>query len=71
MPAEKVIKRKCSVCGKELTIIVRGDGTYSGGHYFGNLKEDLKEIGLYDPNIPDEEYEYWECPDCARKGADG
>ena len=62
-----VIKRKCAVCGKELTIKVFEDYTYEGGHFFGSLKEGLKEIGLYNPNIPDEEYEYWECDKCHSK----
>jgi len=59
-----VLKRKCSICGRELTVKVYEDGTYEGGHYFGNLKDVLKEIGEYDPSVPDEEYEYWECDTC-------
>jgi len=44
------LKRKCLVCGKELTIKVREDNTYEGGHFFGLIK------GI----------EYWECEDCYR-----
>jgi len=62
----RVIKRRCAVCGKDLTIKVYHNGRYEGGHYFGNLKEELKEIGEYNPSIPDEEYEYWECDKCYR-----
>lgn len=61
----KVITRRCSVCGKELKIVVYEDGTYEGGHYFGNLKKLVKEYGTYDSTIPNEEYEYWECNECA------
>jgi len=62
-----VIKRRCAVCGKEITIKVFEDYTYEGGHYFGNLKDVMKEVGLYDPNAEDWEYEYWECPSCYNK----
>ena len=62
----EVITRRCSVCGKELKIVVYEDGTYEGGHYFGNLKEVVKELGIYNPKIPDWEYEYWECNECSR-----
>ena len=60
----KKLKRKCSVCGKPLTIKVYSDGTYSGGHFFGSLKDDMIRLGIYDPKIPDEKYEYWECDMC-------
>ena len=63
----KKLKRKCSVCGKPLTIKVYEDGTYEGGHYFGSLKEAMIELGLYNPKYPDEEYEYWECDECYMK----
>jgi len=64
----KIIERRCSVCGKKLKIIVYEDGSYSGGHYFGNLKDALIDIEGYDSNLPDEAYEYWECDECYYKG---
>lgn len=45
------MKRKCSICGKELEIKLNKDGTYSGGNYFGKLNLGEKE-------------EYWECDKC-------
>ena len=61
----RVIKRRCSVCGRTIEVKVHDDGTYEGGHYFGNLASAMKELGMYDPNVADEEYEYWECLECA------
>jgi len=62
----RVIKRRCSVCGRTIEVKVYEDGTYSGGHFFGNLKDSMKELGMYDPNTQDWEYEYWECEECYR-----
>jgi len=44
----KILKRKCAICGREITVWVEEDGSYSGGHYFGKI--DGKE--------------YWECEKC-------
>lgn len=37
------------MCGKSLKLILYGDKTYRGGHYFGKIKR---------------KDEYWECPKC-------
>ena len=58
------IKRKCSVCGREMIIKVYPDGTYEGGYYFGSVKEAMIELGRYDKRLSDKEYEYWECEEC-------
>lgn len=44
------IQRACAACGKALEITVHEDGTYEGGHYFG---EELLDGD-----------EYWECDEC-------
>ncbi len=31
------IEQKCAVCGKKISVIVRADHTYRGGHYFGKI----------------------------------
>lgn len=43
------IRKICSICGKGLRLILYGDKTYRGGHYFGKIKGKA---------------EYWECPKC-------
>jgi len=48
--ATRKILRRCSICGKEIEILVKDDGSYDGGHFFGDL----------DGN------EYWECDECYR-----
>ena len=58
------IKRKCSTCGKEFEVVVFEDDTYTGGAYFGNIKDVLIEIGMAKPEDPDEEFEIWECQEC-------
>ena len=47
MPSRKILRR-CSICGKEIEILLRDDGSYEGGHFFGDI----------DGN------EYWECDEC-------
>ena len=59
-----VIRRKCSVCGRDIAIKLHPDGTYEGGYFFGSVKEAMIELGRYDKSLPDEEYEYWECEEC-------
>ena len=56
---KKRITRKCSVCGKRITITLDKDGYYRNGHYFGKLKIPIKNIG--------KELEYWECIKCYEK----
>jgi len=68
MKEYRIIVKKCSICGKKLIIRVYPDGRYEGGHYFGSLLEAAKELELYDPSYPDEDYEYWECDECFSKG---
>ena len=46
-----MIKRKCLICGKEIKIKLKKDKTYSGGNYFGKIKDK----------------EYWECNKCNAK----
>ena len=49
---ERTMKRTCAICGKQLIILVAGNKTYSGGHFFGKM------------NLGNEQAEYWECDDC-------
>lgn len=51
----RMINRKCLICGKEITVKVYPDGSYEGGHYFGDIELDGKKI------------EYWECGECYNK----
>lgn len=34
----QIITRNCSICGKELEITLKDDGSYEGGDYFGVIK---------------------------------
>ena len=52
---KRQFKRRCAVCGRELTITLYDNGTYEGGHFFGNVLHGGKWI------------EYWECDDCYNK----
>ena len=76
---ERVIIRKCIVCGKRLRITVEPNGHYSGGYYFGVVefpigKGEHKKIGttkIFDKKIEvvewtgrHEKIEYWECDAC-------
>ena len=70
MSETAVIRRKCSVCGREIPVKLHSDGTYEGGHYFGSVKEGMIELGRYDPKHPDEEYEYWECEECFKEASE-
>jgi len=54
--ARKVISRRCSVCGRKLTVIVNEDGSYSGGHFFGKI-----DVTIDGRRIRGE---YWECESC-------
>ena len=49
----KQLKRFCSVCTKNLSILVYPNKTYKGGHFFGKI-----EIGKK------KKAEYWECNKC-------
>lgn len=51
MEIENEINRNCSLCDKELTIVIGEDNSYIGGHYFGVIE-------VIRP------YEYWECEEC-------
>lgn len=38
MPGERgTIQRNCVECGESIRITVHEDGTYEGGHYFGEI----------------------------------
>jgi len=79
MKVVKILKRRCAVCGKELKIKVYEDGSYRGGHYFGKVPINWKDvktigktrIGKIDVNVVElvepECEEYWECEDCYKK----
>ena len=57
---EKIIERRCAICGKTLKIKVYPDGRYEGGHYFGKIPV---------PKGKNYEYiEYWECDKCFSEG---
>jgi|SRR3989338_1464750 len=43
----KKIKRKCIVCGKNLTINLGKNGHYDNGRYFGKIKLTIKGTGEY------------------------
>lgn len=75
---EKIINRKCLVCGKAMRIKFDRKGHYSRGHYFGEFelpvgKGEWKETGS--AKIGKSKYpvvkwtgkkkvEYWECNEC-------
>ena len=73
------ISRNCTVCGKELSIRLFDDGSYSGGHFFGKVRfpvgegENKKvgtsdilgeEVDVVEWTGDHEEIEYWECDYC-------
>jgi len=77
----KVIKRKCTVCGKAL-IISLDEKRYSGGYYYGKIylpagKGEWAKIGSSKISGKktevvlwtgqEKEVEYWECGQCHRK----
>lgn len=49
LPKTEKIKKRCSICGKDIAVILRPDRTYHGGNYFGKLPG---------------KREYWECDKC-------
>lgn len=74
---KKIINRQCSVCGKEIKVILYKDGKYRGGHYFGDLYNGGKfaqfeikngefvRIGKWVDHGPRKFLcEYWECSKC-------
>ncbi|MGA1820094.1 MAG: hypothetical protein ACMUHU_03695 [Thermoplasmatota archaeon] len=73
------IERKCIVCGKKLSIQLKDNGEYSGGHYFGKIEipvgpGEYRKVGrskLLDMDFGVVEWtgeyleeEYWECDAC-------
>ncbi len=46
---KKRMKKHCSVCGKDINVVLYEDKTYRGGHHFGKVEGKI---------------EYWECPKC-------
>lgn len=48
----KSFQKECSICGKNIKIVLHADSTYKGGYYFGMVNTEGKKI------------EYWECPKC-------
>lgn len=73
------IKRKCSACGKKLSITIYDDRTYKGGNYFGDIdieigKGEHIKVGEFDisnhkANMvhwtgATKKVEYWECDEC-------
>jgi len=73
------MERQCGVCGKNLSIILKEDGSYSGGYYFGKIKLPTGKgeyINMGKKKILDSEFEvvkwtgehkeieYWECDKC-------
>jgi len=78
MKNTKKIKRKCSICGKGISVILHGR-KYDNGHYFGKIKipvgpgEHKKirttKIGRHKFDVvkwtgKEKEVEYWECNKC-------
>lgn len=74
---DRIIQRDCTVCGEPLQITVNVDGTYEGGHYFGEMTvpdEDsegtFQKTGEFEDHdvvswTGDEtSFEYWECDEC-------
>ena len=75
------MKRKCSVCGKTISITLHGR-KYNNGNYFGKIKLPVgkgenKKVGVYKPGKHEfnivkwtgkyKELEYWECNKCFEK----
>lgn len=73
------LKRRCSVCGKKLEILVDSEGRISGGVYFGKIdipygrgrwiKVGASRILGYKSDIVEwtgkaRKVEYWECRKC-------
>ena len=68
---KRIVKRLYPVCiladcprkGKPMDVVVYEDGTYRGGHYFGEpvpIPEQRKRI----LQLKGGGEEYWECPTC-------
>jgi len=78
MSEKEMIKRTCSVCGAEIEIIVYDDGSYQGGHFFGEVAVPEKDPdgeyvdvddGSTDMDVVEwtgekKSFEYWECDEC-------
>jgi len=74
---KRTIERDCLDCGQTLEITVFEDGSYEGGHYFGEFTVPEEETdGEYEKTGEfrghdvvewtgeQESYEYWECDSC-------
>lgn len=75
------LNKKCLVCGKKLSIIIKNrKGHYTGGHYFGKLelykryrstKRSFKfgrmKFGIAEGVGKPKMVEYWECKKCYRE----
>lgn len=75
----RAIKRKCSICGKKISVKLYGK-KYSGAHYFGKIEVPVKGTGEYKkistlkmgrksyPVVKwtgkKKYFEYWECEGC-------
>ena len=79
---EKVLKRKCSVCGEALKILLKKKRAYSGGYYFGKMnlpigKGEYRKVGKFKfgkmkGNVvkwigKEKKFEYWECEKCFKE----
>lgn len=74
------LKRKCSVCGKNIKISIDKRGRYDNAHYFGKIKIPINGTGKYKKvrttrilkrkfdvvkwTGKEKEVEYWECNKC-------
>lgn len=76
---KKRIRRKCAVCGKNISIVLYKDGHYRNGYYYGKLKIPIgkgehKKVGttklgrekvdVVKWTGKEKEAEYWECNSC-------
>ena len=72
-----IIKRKCSVCGKQIKTTLEKNGKYYSGHYFGRVKVPVgsgeykkikttkeSEFVVVKWTGRKKEFEYWECDKC-------
>ena len=82
--SKRTIERDCVECGKTVQITVYEDGTYEGGHYFGDWTEpDEESEGEFEKTGEWEgfdvvkwtgkevSYEYWLCEDCYADDEEG
>jgi len=77
---KKRLKRKCLICGKYFYTIIRENGKYSNGHYFGKVPTQIegtgewKKVGTFRIGKlkgdtvkwtgKEKKFEYWECNSC-------